>query len=142
MAIALYLGLVCPLFEYCIRFWALQYKKNIRILECVQRRATKPVKNTEVMSPVERTLVLSSLEKRKLRGEFILSSAFGGREAQEGPGLLSMEISNRMHGNCSKLHWETFRVDTKKKFFTMRVAKHWNKLPSEVLMPHDLNNMF
>lgn len=86
-------------------FWASQYKK---VIESIQRKAAQLVIGLEGRAYEERmrTLGLSSLVWKRSRGDLVAPCIFLSRENGEGGiDLFSLEISDWMHGNNTKLFW-------------------------------------
>ncbi|KAJ7406997.1 hypothetical protein WISP_129589 [Willisornis vidua] len=121
--------------ESCVQFWAPQFRKDIEVLDPVQRRATRLVKGLEHKSHEEqlRQLGFFSLEE-KAQGRPSHSLQLPERKcSQVGVGLFSQAPGNRTRGYSLKLHQGRFRLDFRKKFFTERGIGHWNGLSREVV---------
>ena len=92
--LALCSALVRPHQKSCVQLWSPQHKKNMELLEQVQRRATKMIRGLAHLSYEEN--------------------------------IFSRASCDRTRRNGFKLKECRFRLDIRKKFFTIRVVKHWN----------------
>ena len=71
-----------------------------------------------------------SLKKRRLQG--ILTVAF---HYKKGGKRLIREHSDMTRSGSFKLSRGRVRLDMRKKFFTLRVMRHWHRLPREMVVP-------
>jgi len=79
-------------------------------------------------------LGLFSPEKRRLRGDLIAAFWYLKRAYKKaGEGLFRRSCGDRTGNNDFQLKGCRFRLDTRKKFFTMMVVRHWHRLPREAV---------
>jgi len=102
----LYSALRRPHLESCIQLWNPQHKKDMELLESVQRKATKMIRGMKHFSYEDRLreLGLFSLEKSSLWGD--LTAAFQylkGAYKKAGEGLFTRAWSDRTKWNGCKI---------------------------------------
>ncbi|PKU45425.1 hypothetical protein llap_4278 [Limosa lapponica baueri] len=103
----------------------------MELLERVQKRAMKMIMASTGLGHLSYE---DRLEKRRLQEDLIAaSSILKGTYRKDGEGLFIRECSDRRKGNSFKVKEGRFRLDIRKKLFTVKVTRHWNRLPRQVV---------
>lgn len=120
--VVLHSVLVRPYLQFPVQFWAPQFRKDIEVLELVQRRAKKQEKGLEHMSCQEwlRARQLLSLQKRRLMEDLIiLCNSLAEGCSQVRVRLCSQATSGR-RGHNWKLCQGRFRLATRRRISSHR----------------------
>jgi len=74
----IYSTLVRPHLEYYVQMWSPQYRRDMDLLERIQKRATKMIQGMEQLCYEDRPreLVLFNLEKRMLWGDLVVAFSY------------------------------------------------------------------
>jgi hypothetical protein len=139
----LYKGLVRPLMEYSIQVWSPYRKGDIKLLERVQKRATKMINCLRNKSYEDRLneLKLTTLNDRRIRGDMIMTyKMLNGLEKVDINNILLLNRNNNRRGNSKKLMKIGCRLDIRKFSFSMRVTDNWNRLSDSVVTSTSLNS--
>lgn len=142
MFLVLYKTLIRPLPEYCPQVWSPYMKKDINLLENIQRRATKLVPELYNLSYEERLkrLKLFPLKDRRMRGDMITTyKMINGiiKVNREKLVPLHNNISTRSHNQ--QFNGEIVKNNTRKNFFTQRIVHPWNNLSTNTIRSDTVN---
>jgi len=139
----IYKTYIRPHMEYCVQAWSPHLAKDIKILENVQRTATKMVPILRKLPYESRLhrLGLTTLERRRIRGDLIETyKILTGKEKVNMEQFF--ELSNTGHnlrGHNKKLAVNRCRLDTRKYFFSNRVVRYWNDLTQKIVDSESVN---
>lgn len=132
----LYCAYVRPHLEYCIQAWSPYHQKDKKLLERVQRRATKMVKGFRYLSYEERLqgLSLKSLSYRRHKADMVqVFKCIKGIDKTNSGSMFTFSNTGKTRGHKYKLQKQKFRTGIRQHFFSQRVINSWNNLPSSII---------
>ena len=131
----LYQSLVRPKLEYCVQAWRPYLRKDVELLEKVQRRATRMMVTDKSLIYEERLkrLGLTTLETRRLRGDLIeVFKIFKGFDNVKWTDFFTLSTT-RLRGHDFKLYKPQVHLNVRKYFFSVRIIEEWNRLPASLI---------
>ena len=128
--------------EYAVQSWNPYLKKDITVIENIQRRATKLVQGFRNLSYEERLerLGLTTLEKRRLRGDLIETFKILYEFDKVDKGLFQRATTQHLRGHSLKLFKHQTRLQVRSNFFSQRIINIWNNLPEHVVTATSVNS--
>ena len=134
LIIPLYKAIVRPHLEYCIQAWNPHLRKDVDMLEKIQRRATKLIPELRDLTYEERLKEcgLTTLETRRLRGDQIeVFKILNGYENIDSNIFFEIKESKITRGHNYTLVKKQSRLDVRKFSFSQRTINIWNNLSTD-----------
>ena len=142
LIVPLYKAIVRPHLEYCIQAWSPYLRKDIDMLEKIQRRATKLIPGLRDLRYEERLKEcgLTTLETRRLRGDQIeVFKILNGYENIDSNIFFEIMESKITRGHNYTLVKKQSRLDVRKYSFSQRTINVWNKLSTDCVHATSVN---
>jgi hypothetical protein len=127
---------VRPILEHNSTVWSPYLKEDIRRVEGPQRRFTKRLSGYEAeFSYLQRLHALGeeTLLVRRIKADLVLVYKIIHGLVEGLGDLIQFARVVRTRGHLYKIVPQRFRVNSRKNFFSVRVANLWNDLPAEVV---------
>ena len=143
MFIQLYKALIRPHLEYATVVWNPCLKKDVFLIESVQRRATRLVSEIRHLSYEERLrkLGLPTLNYRRCRNDMIqVYKVLNQIDSIPANKFFTLSEESRTRGHKYKLVKGHNRTRHKASIFPQRVVNPWNKLPSSCVESDSINS--
>ena len=143
MFLNLYKSLVRPHLEYAITACAPLHKKDMIIIENVQRRATKLVRSISHLSYSERlkSLGLPSLEYRRERADVVeVYKIMNQIDNIDKDKFFTSSLYTTTRGHSMKLFKKQHRLKLRSNSFSICVVDAWNSLPDSVVTAPSLDS--
>ena len=131
----LYLFFLLFSFACPIKHWSNGFNSWRFCRERILCRATKMIQGMEHLPYSDRLKRVGAVqlgEEKALRWHLIAAFQYLKESyRKEGDGLFRRVCCGRTRGKGFKLKKGRFRLDIRKRFFTARVVRHWNRLPRD-----------
>lgn len=143
MFLALYKSLIRPHLEYGSTVWSVINKREAILIENVQRRATRLLKNLQHYTYGERLLILGlpTLEYRRIRSDLVETyKILNGIDKVECENNIFPQRVSNTRGNQQKIFKKHCRTNKRKYSFSQRIVDNWNSLPDNVVGARSVNS--
>ena len=139
--IILFKALVRPLLEYCNIIWTPHLKMHNKMIEQIQRRATRMIRGMKELSYTERLRILNltTLYYRRRRQDVIqVFRIINNIDSNIFEDFFELDLGST-RGNNRKLIKPRASTSVKLNSFSHRVVNDWNSLPNTVVLSTSLN---
>ena len=136
----LYKSLIRPLLEYGHSVTFPRFEKDKKLLERVQRRATKLIPELKDKEYEERLRILKlpSLQYRRERGDMIECYKYTHNLYKSQPPF-QLNTGTITRGHAYKIKKVFARLECRKHFFGLRAVNNWNSLPESIVTSQSLD---